>query len=78
MPTRDALIRRGIISQPHEVCCVFCFRAAKTVGHLFFECPFSYNIWSSVLNWVGLEGVVHRDCIIHFMQFGGFFKGKKN
>lgn len=77
LPTRDALSRRGILSSPHESCCVFCFRMDESISHLFFECPFSYNLWNSILAWLGFEGVHHYDCISNFFHFGGFFRGKK-
>lgn len=45
LPTRDALLRRGIISAYHNICCVFCFANDESVSDVFFSCPFAYNIW---------------------------------
>ncbi|PNX80416.1 hypothetical protein L195_g036415, partial [Trifolium pratense] len=53
LPTRTALHRRGILSNPFESSCVFCFRHMEDETHLFFSCYFSKVVWCKVLNWLG-------------------------
>lgn len=38
--------------------------------HLLFECPASSTLWSSMLSWLGVNGVMHNDPGINFLQFG--------
>ncbi|CAJ2635642.1 unnamed protein product [Trifolium pratense] len=44
LPTRAALHHRGILTNHHELSCVFCFQQAEDGNHLFFSCPFSKGI----------------------------------
>ncbi|PNX66294.1 F-box family protein [Trifolium pratense] len=54
LPTRTALHRRGVLSNPFELSCVLCFRHREEEAHLFFSCYFSKVVWCKVLNWLGL------------------------
>ncbi|CAJ2654228.1 unnamed protein product [Trifolium pratense] len=76
LPTRTALHHRGILTNHHELSCVFCFQQAEDENHLFFSCPFSKGVWNKVLSWLGTSlqtGVEGRD---HFLLFGDLFKMK--
>ncbi|CAJ2651419.1 unnamed protein product [Trifolium pratense] len=76
LPTRAALHHRGILTNHHELSCVFCFQQAEDENHLFFSCPFSKGVWNKVLSWLGTSlqtGVEGRD---HFLLFGDLFKMK--
>ncbi|KAL1189620.1 putative ribonuclease H protein [Cardamine amara subsp. amara] len=44
-PTRDRLLAWGI-STDHR--CLLCNRDAENRDHLFFNCPYSYRVWSSI------------------------------
>ncbi|XP_045821935.1 uncharacterized protein LOC123914805 [Trifolium pratense] len=74
--TRAALHHCGILTNHHELSCVFCFLQAEDEKHLFFSCPFSKGVWNKVLSWLGTSlqtGVEGRD---HFLLFGDLFKMK--
>jgi hypothetical protein len=53
LPTRETLHYRGILNNPHDLPCVFCFRYTEDCAHLFYRCSFSKGIWEAVFNWVG-------------------------
>lgn len=42
-PTRDRLLRWGLQTAPS---CLLCNSAAESRDHLFFLCPYSWNLWS--------------------------------
>ena len=66
LPTANNLIARGCnVSQR---CCIFGLQN-ETVYHVFFECAFSLNVWSSICTWV-------TDGIEEWAIYRGFF-GKK-
>ncbi|PNX71113.1 pantothenate synthetase [Trifolium pratense] len=76
LPTRMALHRRGILSNPFELSCVFCFWHREDGAHLFFSCYFSKVVWRNVLKWLGLSSPLDVEGIDHFLLFGEFFKVK--
>lgn len=43
MVTRDRLLRWGLQVHPN---CVLCVTQSETRQHLFFDCPFSHQVWS--------------------------------
>jgi hypothetical protein len=54
LPTRVALQHRGIMGNPHELYCTFCFHQLEDSSHLFFHCPFASNVWEAIFKWLGL------------------------
>ncbi|XP_060195398.1 uncharacterized protein LOC132624669 [Lycium barbarum] len=34
--------------------CVLCISGCESLPHLFFECPFSAELWHSLLRWLGI------------------------
>ncbi|PNX85822.1 ribonuclease H, partial [Trifolium pratense] len=64
LPTRAALNRRGILTNPHDLPCAFCFQQIEDDTHLFFSCRFSKEVWRNVLLWLrhsfqpGVEGII--------------------
>ncbi|KAF5204909.1 RNA-directed DNA polymerase (reverse transcriptase)-related family protein, partial [Thalictrum thalictroides] len=52
LPTQDRLRRRRIITKSE---CIFCKASRENSKHLFFDCPFSKNIWASVKHAIGLR-----------------------
>lgn len=48
LPTREALANKGIIDNPRELACDFCFMKVEDINHLFFTCNFTNKVWSSI------------------------------
>ncbi|XP_013688957.1 uncharacterized protein LOC106392703 [Brassica napus] len=46
-PTRDRLMNWGLIT---DGACLFCNSSLETRSHLFFDCSFSWDIWSSLIH----------------------------
>ncbi|CAI8598427.1 unnamed protein product [Vicia faba] len=53
LPTRDQLVRRGIVIDDREKSCVFCFREEQSKAHLFGLCVVTRRIWSNGGIWLG-------------------------
>ncbi|XP_057790907.1 uncharacterized protein LOC131008020 [Salvia miltiorrhiza] len=71
LPTRDKLIRQGLISPNY---CSLCFQEAEDICHIFWSCDKVQPIWAEFLGWFNqLEG---RHCVdIHsFLIFSWSIK----
>ncbi|CAJ2628180.1 unnamed protein product [Trifolium pratense] len=77
LPTRDALASKGIITNPHELTCVFCFRFVENCSHLFFSCKFTRMVWNAIFKWMGCDVIVGDEGLNHFFTFGDFLKSNK-
>ncbi|MCI16259.1 putative ribonuclease H protein, partial [Trifolium medium] len=77
LPTRMALVRKGIIVNPRESCCAFCFREAEDIDHLFFNCPFSNQVWTKIYKWLNVEFIPFDESWKHFVTFGLLVTNKK-
>ena len=51
-PTRDRLLRWGLQTSPN---CLLCNTSPESRDHLFFSCPFSWNLWSLLAIRAGLN-----------------------
>lgn len=43
-PTRDRFIHWGL---PRDPACLLCQSAPEPISHIYFECPFSWQVWES-------------------------------
>ncbi|XP_045802312.1 uncharacterized protein LOC123895887 [Trifolium pratense] len=77
LPTRAALASKGILSNPHDLPCVFCFQAVETSHHLFFSCGKAIDLWKQVFTWMGVEASLQVGGRHHFTFFGSLVKSKK-
>jgi len=69
LPTKDNLLRRGVINNDSSLCLTGC-GSLETVNHLFLHCAFFGLVWNCILRWVGLSMVVPFYASDHFNQFG--------
>ena len=49
--------------------CSLCHDKVETVNHLFFECSFTYHVWSACLDWLGIGSALPNSCQSHFLLF---------
>ncbi|MCH91156.1 putative ribonuclease H protein, partial [Trifolium medium] len=68
LPTRVALNRRGILLNPHDLPCIFYFRASEDCSHLFFHCSFVTRVWEAVYRWVGQDVSSNMEGWNHFID----------
>ncbi|XP_045831366.1 uncharacterized protein LOC123922712 [Trifolium pratense] len=76
LPTRKALERKRIISNPRELCCAFCFREEEDINHLFFNCSISIQVWKKVYEWLDMNFITFEEVWKHFTTFGDLVKSK--
>lgn len=58
MPRREFSRRIGFCSLISIVHCPMCGVVDESVGHIFFQCQVSLDIWSSIKTWLGLAHVM--------------------
>jgi hypothetical protein len=75
LPTKEALYNKGIITNTHERCCVFCFKEVEDTHHIFFTCTVPSLIWSKVFRWMRVNPISFVVISNHFTLFGGLLKG---
>ncbi|MCI07982.1 putative ribonuclease H protein, partial [Trifolium medium] len=74
LPTREALHRRGIITNNHEKCCVFCFKEEDDLYHIFFKCSIVMQVWQSIFVWLNTNFIHFVTVPHHFSRFGDIAK----
>lgn len=52
LSTCDNMLNIGVVYDP--LCCL-CKKSSKSIAHLFFDCEFSGEIWSYMLQSVGIQ-----------------------
>ncbi|XP_057444973.1 uncharacterized protein LOC130737234 [Lotus japonicus] len=78
MPIMENLIKRGlVIHSNNSGQCVFCRDQVETSSHLFFSCKIVYGLWMNCYNWMGIQGVLPKEDMLHFLQHAIPWKGKK-
>lgn len=77
LPTRDALVRRGVITPGAETRCVCCLREEECANHLFFGCNRTKYAWRRILAWAGVADLNETDAVMHFCRFGQQLMGRK-
>jgi len=75
LPTKDNLLRRGILHTDSCQCIAGC-DSMKTVNHLFLHCSLFGTIWNCVRCWIGLSIAVPLNVSDHFSQF--YFGGGRS
>jgi len=53
--TADRLAKRGL---PHPVVCPLCDQATETINHFLIACVFSRQVWTFILQSLGLVGII--------------------
>jgi hypothetical protein len=77
LPTRDALFRKGIITNSVDSCCAFCLSEVEDIHHVFFNCSVVASVWENIYKWMGVNPIGYNSILQHFVMFGQVFKGKK-
>lgn len=52
LATKDRLAKWGVIQSP---ICPLCQRMNEELEHLFFQCSYTAEVWSSILAWQGIN-----------------------
>jgi hypothetical protein len=75
LPTREALFRKGIITNSLETCCVFCQNVQEDIHHIFFTCSIAATV--RIFRWMGVNSIAYISIPQHLILFGRLIKGKK-
>ncbi|XP_058774290.1 uncharacterized protein LOC131648556 [Vicia villosa] len=62
LPTRNQLIRRGIIANNHEAMCVFCGLYVEEPDHIFNFCSELRVMWDKIMRWLDFDSYGAADC----------------
>jgi len=68
LPTKDNLLRRGVINLDSRVCIAGC-NSLETTTHLFLHCSTFGSVWQYLLRWLGISTALPLGMIDHFNQF---------
>jgi len=69
LPTKDNLLRRGVIHFDSRLCVAGC-GTVETSHHLFLHCNFFGTVWHSIYSWIGISVANPLYVSGHFHQFG--------
>ena len=78
LPTKDNLLRRGVIPYDSRLCIAEC-NTVETSTHLFLHCPTFGAVWYLLLRWLGFSIALPLGVVDHFNQFsldGGNVKAR--
>ncbi|XP_024626870.1 uncharacterized protein [Medicago truncatula] len=67
-PTKDNLVRRGVITNDTQLCVTGCGKN-ETIDHLIIHCPIFGDLWQQIKTWIGLFSVDLQQVLDHYYQF---------
>ncbi|KAL5131494.1 hypothetical protein HKD37_12G034380 [Glycine soja] len=67
LPTKGNLLRRHVDIQ--DAGCPLCGQGQEEVGHLFFNCKRTINMWWESMGWIKAVGPLPASPLNHFVQF---------
>jgi len=65
--TREMLVKKNVIP-PEANQCSFCLNHPETIDHVLLSCPFSWGVWSSIAEDLGLRLINHH-CLRQFYDW---------
>ncbi|XP_058755346.1 uncharacterized protein LOC131628532 [Vicia villosa] len=77
IPTKDLLVRRGILSNFNDISCVFCGANTESTYHLFIGCQVVTLVWKEVAGWIDFGEVGMVDLKDSFLRWSSFCKHKR-
>ncbi|XP_058742316.1 uncharacterized protein LOC131614778 [Vicia villosa] len=75
LPTKDQLVKRGIIRNEQELC-VFCDEKAEDLDHLLFKCKISQKVWGNIYVWLDIKDMKDFVGVHHLRNFTQALQGK--
>jgi len=69
LPTKDNLLRRGVIDHDSRMCVAGC-DLVELSSHLFLHCNIFGTIWHLIYRWLGVSVTNPFYVLDHFHQFG--------
>ena len=69
LPTKDNLLRRGVINHDSRMCVAGC-DSIELSSHLFLHCNIFGSVWHFIYSWIGVSVTNPFYVPDHFHQFG--------
>jgi hypothetical protein len=69
LPTKDNLLRRGVIQLGSGVNCVWCDRLPESMTHMFLHCFSAHKVWCEIFYWLGVELIMPSNIVSLFDCF---------
>jgi len=67
-PTKENLVRRGVISHDSQLCVTSCGQN-ETIDYLIIHCPIFGDLWPQIKTWIGVFSVDPQQVLDHYYQF---------
>lgn len=76
IPTKNNLLKKGMLSGPDVGVCSLCMGSAEMTNHFLIICPLALLVWNSISNW--LSKLLSFSSMVrdHFLEFTQSKKGK--
>jgi len=68
-PTKDNLVRRGVITNDTQLCVIGCGKKNETIDHLIIHCPIFGDLLQQIKTWIGVFSVDPQQVMDHYYQF---------
>lgn len=52
LPTKENLMKRGIVTEEADLVCPLCNQHPETAYHLFINCELAQRIWQACYSWI--------------------------
>ncbi|XP_058752626.1 uncharacterized protein LOC131625814 [Vicia villosa] len=77
VPTKDALLHRGILNSSSNLDCVTCNIFSESLQHSFLLCRNTATVWMEMSEWIGLGYTNFLDFKESFLYWSSFCRVKK-
>src|SRR4051812_23579214 len=77
LPTRDALVYRGILPNTSDISCVFCRDVPESMYHSLFLCHVADLVRKEVTGWIDFVDFEAVNLLDSFVRWSRFCKSKR-
>ncbi|XP_058782980.1 uncharacterized protein LOC131657621 [Vicia villosa] len=77
IPTRDSLLKKGILLASLNLMCVFCDEVSESPSRSFMMCRHSGKVWKDMAEWIGMDYCNPMDFKESFWVWSSFCHQKK-
>jgi hypothetical protein len=78
LPTKDNLVRRGVLQHHLGGNCVWCANFSESANHLFLHCSVAHRVWCEIFKWLGVVVVMPANSFHLFDCFSEAGVNKKS
>lgn len=67
-PSRNNLVKKGIIVDNRDKFCILCYNDAKDIDHLLCSCSLFYDVWRKFFGWFEIEISFFAICLCRWTK----------